>query len=592
MDKLLSPPKKPKKRFKSPKIPLEDGLTVDCSRPSELLEDNDSTISNNSSETKLPINQKQKNPNNSFAIVESLPKGKKTTSKDKSPTCSKDSQTIESLQTLDQGLISGAKVSVPFWNCQAKDLSPKLWLPIETDCVALRSNWCNGSFNSMEHNSWFSIKKWTPQDKQNWPKISWPSSTFSIAESMESENIKVKGRTNKLKKSTKPVANRCKKVRLHPNPEVTNILKRWFGCVRTTYNWALACIKKNPKPYKPNAIWLRKRFINKCNIPKDKRFLLDCPKHVRDTAIHDLAEAYKSNFQKKKKNPNHTFDLKFRKRKDNQSITIPWDAIKDWDIEKNEFKMFPTFLQNKIKFHVRNKKSVPDKVTYDTKLLMDKLGRFYLVIVYYDSPCENQTGSNQDTWCSIDPGVRTMLTIYSPTPGQCFKIGDRDISRIYRLCKGLDKLISITSQAKGRSKKRKLKAQIRLRERIKNLVTEVHCKAIRFILQHFNKIIIPPFQVSQMIKRVNRKISSQSVRQMVCWKHYTFRKRLQEVSQRHPNVEVFIRDEGYTSKTCTHCGTLKQDLGGAKCYKCMHCNLRVDRDINGSRNIFLKNALG
>ena len=585
-----SPPKKPKKRFKCAKIPLEDGPIMACSHPSEHPEDRDSTTSSNSSKAKQ---SNQKNQSNQSVIVECPPKAKKTTSKGKSRTCKKNSLTIESSQTLGQGSTSDAKAFVPFWNCQAKDLSPKLWLPIETDCVASHSNWFNGSFNSMTHDSWFSIKKWTPRDNPNWPKISWPSSTFSIAESMESENIKTKSRTNKLKKSTKPVANRCKKVRLHPTPEVASILKKWFGCVRTTYNWALACIKKKPKQYKETDLtWLRKRFINKCNIPKDKRFLLDCPKHVRDTAIIDLVDAYKSNLKKRKKNPNHTFDMKFRKRKDNQSITIPWDAIKHWDTTNNEFQMFPTYLKNKIKFHVRNKRTVPEKVTYDTKLLMDKLGRFYLVIVYYDSPCENQTGSDQDTWCSIDPGVRTMLTIYSPTPGHCFKIGDRDISRIYRLCNGLDKLVSITSQSKGQSRKRKLNAQIRLRERIKNLVTEVHCKAIRFIFQRFNKIIIPPFQVSQMVKKVNRKISSRSVRQMICWRHYAFRQRLLEVAQRCPNVEVFVRGEEYTSKTCTHCGKIKQDLGGAKCYKCTHCGLKIDRDINGSRNIFLKNALG
>jgi len=47
-------------------------------------------------------------------------------------------------------------------------------------------------------------------------------------------------------------------------------------------------------------------------------------------------------------------------------------------------------------------------------------------------------------------------------------------------------------------------------------------------------------------------------------------------------------DEAYTSKTCTTCGCLKTDLGKARIYKCDFCNLEIDRDNGGARNIFLK----
>lgn len=111
---------------------------------------------------------------------------------------------------------------------------------------------------------------------------------FSIAELMEKENTKIKS----AKQQKKPQPTMVRKFRIHPKPETANELKKWFGCVRLTYNWALACLKSKPKEYKYDITWLRKRFINRVNIPKKYNFLLDTPKHVRDSAIKDLVEGF------------------------------------------------------------------------------------------------------------------------------------------------------------------------------------------------------------------------------------------------------------------------------------------------------------
>jgi putative transposase len=44
-----------------------------------------------------------------------------------------------------------------------------------------------------------------------------------------------------------------------------------------------------------------------------------------------------------------------------------------------------------------------------------------------------------------------------------------------------------------------------------------------------------------------------------------------------------------TSKTCGNCGNIKQDLGASKVYKCSECKKKMYRDVNGARNILLKN---
>jgi putative transposase len=384
---------------------------------------------------------------------------------------------------------------------------------------------------------------------------------------------------NKKTKKEKIAPNKVRKYRLRVNPETNNILKRWFGSVRLTYNWALSCIKRNPKEYKLNVVSLRKRFINKDNVPKKYNFLLDTPKHVRDSALIDLVAAFKNNISKRKENPNFKFDVKYRIKKENQAFTIPSIAIKL--LKQGELKFYPQTLKNVLKYHTRN--TPLQYVNYDCKLTLDKLGRFYLIVPQHSvSACENQA-SYKNSWVALDPGVRTFQTAYSPTQGISYKFGDKDISRIFRLCKHLDKLDSIKRKSYALKQ-----SMTKLRFKIKNLVKEVHCKIVHFLVTNFQNIIIPPFNVGQMIKKGNRKISSKTVRKMVCWSHYGFRQRLL-TKAKEIGVSVHVLGEEYTTKTCTNCMKINHKVKAEKVLCCPHCHVKVDRDVSGARNIFLKN---
>ena len=76
---------------------------------------------------------------------------------------------------------------------------------------------------------------------------------------------------------------------------------------------------------------------------------------------------------------------------------------------------------------------------------------------------------------------------------------------------------------------------------------------------------------------------------MLSWRHYTFRQRLL-TSSKDSDTNVHVLGEEYTSKTCTSCMNINYSLGGSKTYKCKKCKVVLDRDVNGARNIFLKNV--
>ena len=69
-------------------------------------------------------------------------------------------------------------------------------------------------------------------------------------------------------------------------------------------------------------------------------------------------------------------------------------------------------------------------------------------------------------------------------------------------------------------------------------------------------------------------------------KLYVFKQRLQ-FKCKERNIGYTETDEAYTSKTCTKCGYLNDKLGGKKVFKCDFCKYKIDRDINGARNIMI-----
>ena len=50
---------------------------------------------------------------------------------------------------------------------------------------------------------------------------------------------------------------------------------------------------------------------------------------------------------------------------------------------------------------------------------------------------------------------------------------------------------------------------------------------------------------------------------------------------------VVVVNEAYTSKTCSWSGEIVQNLGGAKVIRGSD-GIRLDRDVNGARGIFLR----
>lgn len=146
----------------------------------------------------------------------------------------------------------------------------------------------------------------------------------------------------------------------------------------------------------------------------------------------------------------------------------------------------------------------------------------------------------------------------------------------------------ITSHHKKRYRLKKVIR--RIRERIRNLVDDLHHKCIAWMVHNFTVILLPLFEPSRMVVKRKGKwnLSRRTKRDMLTWSHSRFRTSLLAKIREFEWCKVVLCNESYTSKTCGSCGVLHQKLGGNKGFHCSSCGLVADRDQHASRNIWLK----
>lgn len=426
-----------------------------------------------------------------------------------------------------------------------------------------------------------------------------------------------------VKKAAKKMnaATASRTLRLRPSPEMARVLKMWSGCYRVIYNRALALSRatKPPKSYN-YAGFIRNAVCNAENIPEP--WLQNLPGGCRKLAAKDLCDAFWSNKAKQSKNFDHEFKLRFKSKKDSSQVLKVEHAHLKVDMERGQLRICPAKAKAQI-VQFCSKKQAKEfdermlNVWFDTSQLaggvrldkdvvvtMDKLGRFWMHCPYSREMPENQRQSSR--WTALDPGNRVFLTGYDPS-GHAFKLGTHASNRIVRLCQHLDSLVSKTDlldshknkeRWHGKKKKRVCqkvarmrKAQQRLRYRIKDLVTELHWKCASWLCSRYTDIILPKFPTQQMVcKEGGRCIRSKTARGLMTFSHFTFRQRLIHTASM-TGSKVYIRDEDYTSKTCTNCGTIHDGLGSSGVFKCPRCHVKACRDGAAARNIFLKNTV-
>ncbi len=364
---------------------------------------------------------------------------------------------------------------------------------------------------------------------------------------------------------------KSRKILIHLSPDQRRLVRKWFGVARYVFNKTIELLRDGD--VKANWKAIKTGLLN--DLPE---WAKEVPYQIKSIAVKDACTAVGS-AKKKYNSTGKIQQVRFRSRKNLiQSCYIPKTAIKDRGI-------YPTKLGA-----LTYSQQLPDSLC-DSRLISNN-GNYYLCVwnKVASSPAENQ-----GRVVALDPGVRTFITFFSEN--SVGKIGSGDFSRIQRLCQHLDDLKSKISKAIAGQKRRIPKAARRMVIKIQNLISELHHKTARFLVDNFDVILLPTFETSQMSKKRDRKIRSKTVRNMwslsvaevLTFAHYRFKEFLRFKAQETGKMVVDVC-EAYTSKTVSWTGEVL-NIGGSKKIKSKVDGQVMDRDINGARGIFLR-ALG
>ena len=181
---------------------------------------------------------------------------------------------------------------------------------------------------------------------------------------------------------------------------------------------------------------------------------------------------------------------------------------------------------------------------------------------------------------SLDPGVRTFMSGISEN--KIVKIGDNVDDKIRFYLKKMDKISKRHDLPESIKKKHSLYCN----KKIDNYADELHWKSIDYLTKNYKTIFIGDMSSKEIVSKT-KKLNKMTKRIAMKLKFHLFRQRLKyKCSLRLNNYKLI--NESYTSKICSNCGNEHKNLGSSKTYECSKCKLKLCRDINGARNIYIK----
>ena len=208
--------------------------------------------------------------------------------------------------------------------------------------------------------------------------------------------------------------------------------------------------------------------------------------------------------------------------------------------------------------------------------ISQRAGRWYAALtVERDEPTTRQTPKGGAV--GIDLGVKTLATLSDGTVIANTHALQADERRLKRAQQALSR--------KTRGSKRRAKARAkfaRIHARIANCRSDTLHKLTTMLAQTYSDISIEDLNVAGMLKnhRLAKAVSDASFSEL---------RRQLEYKTAKTGAKLHVIDRWYpSSKTCSNCGSVKAKLSlKERTYKCEHCGLVIDRDLNAAINIMV-----
>jgi transposase len=436
---------------------------------------------------------------------------------------------------------------------------------------------------SVNTNSWFDITKTINKTKRKPVIIS-----VDKLDKCEYKQIKVKMILNDIHKK---------------------IFQNWFKTSTIIYNETLNYIRQNYEFTKKEIIkdiltteiiksknFYNKRYIRnqlnelKKQIQKDTTIIIDkkytknklndikciIDIHTLDKTIFQLVQNINSAVTNMLNGNIKRFRLKFWKHtRPSKIIELEKIKISSGILCKSIFGN----LEEEIKYIYNGKPYDINQIDSDFKINYNSITNEYYLLV--SVKIDKTEINNNGKLIVLDPGLRTFMTGLSDNEN--LKIGTNIHDKIKKYIKRLNKI----KQNKNIPLKIIKKNEKLINTKITNKINELHWKTINYLISNYETIFLGDMSAKSIVKKYNSVLSNESKVACLRTRYFDFKLRLKYKCSVN-NKKFKLVDEYYTSKTCSLCGNYNSKLGGNKIYNCTNCNCSLDRDINGCRNIYMK----
>lgn len=339
---------------------------------------------------------------------------------------------------------------------------------------------------------------------------------------------------------------------IDPNNVQRTRLQQFAGTARYAYNWALGRIKN--KETRPNAIQLHREWneYKRENAP----WWINISKCVPQEAFRNLQKAFEGFFKKKAKFP------KFKSKKRSRNSFRLTGSIK---IE-GKYVTLPRLGIIKLK-EISN---VEGRILAAT--VNEVAGRWFVSIRVQQ---EIEVPKNQGSSIGVDLGVKNLATLSN---GQVIE-GPKAHKSNFDLLRRIQRKLVRTQ--KGSKRRERVKRRLaKLHYKIKCIRSDSLHKLTTMLAKNYKAIGIEDLNVNGMVRNrcLARSISDMGFGE--------FRRQLEYKSVWYGS-ELVIHDRFFpSSKTCSNCGEVKESLKlSERVYKCEHCDLIEDRDVNAAKNL-------
>jgi len=348
------------------------------------------------------------------------------------------------------------------------------------------------------------------------------------------------------------------KYRIYPTKEQESLLSKHFGHCRFVFNHFLNERKekylneKTSLNYYDNARTLTK-------LKKDEEFvwLKEVNSQSLQASIRNLDTAYKNFFNKQNKFP------KFKSKYNRQSFKVPQNVLVD-----DDKLVIPKFKEGiKLNLH----RQMEGKPLFAT-ISKSTTGKYYVSIT---CEVEHKPFEKTNKSVGIDTGIKELAILSDGSSYENIKSLKTKLKKLKYEQRQLSK------KQKGSRSRNKQKRKFSLvHEQITNIRKDYLHKVSTEIVKNHDIISVEDLAVKNIMKN---HCLAQAMSDVSLGAFYTMLE-----YKANWNDRQFVKIDRFfpSSKTCSNCGWIKQDLTLAiREWTCESCGKIHDRDVNAAKNI-------